>query len=120
MHLLHPPQALPFRAKSQPKTPPEAYRYFTRPTLSRSRPALAHGYVEEDGRGENAVQGHFQQHLGVRARPLRIELLQPINQGLSLRRAGTRRLAGWMVPRQLRNACFGEQVADGLGHRLEG
>ncbi len=33
--------------KTSGESKPEAYRHFTRPTLSRPRPALAHGYVED-------------------------------------------------------------------------
>ncbi len=33
--------------KAAGESKPQAYRYFTHPTLSRPRPALAHGYVED-------------------------------------------------------------------------
>jgi hypothetical protein len=66
------------------------------------------GYVEDLADPRTQLDGFFSSRLSVRARPLRIELLQPIDQGLSLWCAGTRWFARWMVPRQLRNACFGE------------
>jgi hypothetical protein len=41
-------------ARLQTKSEPQAYLYYTRPSLSRPRPASAHGYVEDSLEPENA------------------------------------------------------------------
>jgi len=48
-----------FFNKAAVEEKPQAYQYFTRPTLSRPRPALAQGYVEDFSEARTKLEAFF-------------------------------------------------------------